>query len=371
MITIFLLGLLSVDDDLVLFRGTNMFEPISRNEVVVTSDGQVYLLNFQEKFIRHWDAQGKVVNTFGQKGNGPGEFNFPEGLALEGDHLYVNDLGNDQVHCFNTDGSFVESVRLPGRGLAIAKVKGGWATASFMGGLNAAGEVEVKLTDERFDNAIMVLSWPRAGMGGNIVVERNGSGTPKIPINPVDPKPYMAVGDQGRFLYICHPGEFRISVIDTQQKKVVHTIERDDNPIPFNEEYGAERLRQLKENRQGGGHVAAIEFVANFPDNFPVVRNFFLSGDGYLVIEKWTAQPDKLKNNLILDRTGKDQPVPYSPDVADRVVAVQGNYGFLTMHDADDDEGYLAKCTTAQIDRVAAANPINGERAPRMLMRMN
>ena len=366
-----LFGLLAIDEDVVQFRDTGIFEPISRNEVAITAEGHVYMLNFQERFIRHWNPEGKVVNTFGRKGKGPGELNFAEGFFLEGDRLYINDMGNEMVHSFHTDGTFIESMRPPSRGLTLAKVEGGWATANFMSGLNTSQKVTITLTDARLENGKEVLSWSRTGTGGNIVVRRGSSGTPKVPYNPVAEEPFMAVGPDGRYLYICHPGVFKISVIDTREKKVVHTIDRDDAAIPFNEEFGNEQLQKLKDNREAGGHMMQIEFEPNYPAHFPIVRNFYTSGEGLLVVEKWTGQPETTKNNLLLDRQGNDRKVPYNPANARRVVAIRGNYGYATLYDEDDDEGYLVKTPLSQLDGTIDANPITAQRAPRMLMRMN
>lgn len=51
---------------------------------------------------------GKLVRTMGKRGNGPGDFNFPEGLTVGKDgRLYVVDALNFRYQVFDADGKFV------------------------------------------------------------------------------------------------------------------------------------------------------------------------------------------------------------------------------------------------------------------------
>ena len=55
--------------------------------------------------------------TFGQRGDGPGEFNRPEGMTFDNqDRLLVADSCNHRVQCFAADGTFLHSYGRPGSG---------------------------------------------------------------------------------------------------------------------------------------------------------------------------------------------------------------------------------------------------------------
>lgn len=67
---------------------------------------------FVADVIRHriavFDLTGKLLRTFGERGDGPGQFNFPTHLALTPDgKLAVTDSLNFRVQILNPDGSFV------------------------------------------------------------------------------------------------------------------------------------------------------------------------------------------------------------------------------------------------------------------------
>lgn len=50
------------------------------------------------------DLKGRVLRSFGKRGAGPGEFNYPVAVAFRQDHLYVVDAMNFRVQILNLDG---------------------------------------------------------------------------------------------------------------------------------------------------------------------------------------------------------------------------------------------------------------------------
>ena len=52
------------------------------------------------------DMQGSVLQTIGKRGDGPGEFNYPTELRLDGDELIVVDAMNFRVQVFERSGTF-------------------------------------------------------------------------------------------------------------------------------------------------------------------------------------------------------------------------------------------------------------------------
>jgi ABC-type Fe3+ transport system permease subunit/DNA-binding beta-propeller fold protein YncE len=59
----------------------------------------------------------KFLTTFGHMGNGPGEFNRPEGLYVDAqDRLYVADSCNHRVQIFSGDGKFIRAYGKAGTG---------------------------------------------------------------------------------------------------------------------------------------------------------------------------------------------------------------------------------------------------------------
>ncbi len=59
--------------------------------------GRVYGADFGHGTIRVFDGGGTPLETFGRAGRGPGEFDRPEGVAVQGARIYITDFGNDRV----------------------------------------------------------------------------------------------------------------------------------------------------------------------------------------------------------------------------------------------------------------------------------
>lgn len=52
------------------------------------------------------DLNGKIRKSFGQRGDGPGQFNFPTELRIDGSALFVVDAMNFRIQLFDLDGNF-------------------------------------------------------------------------------------------------------------------------------------------------------------------------------------------------------------------------------------------------------------------------
>jgi len=63
------------------------------------------------------DMQGKVLQKIGGAGSGPGQFNFPTELRLQGEDLYVVDAMNFRVQVLDRSGKFKYAVGQIGEGL--------------------------------------------------------------------------------------------------------------------------------------------------------------------------------------------------------------------------------------------------------------
>lgn len=82
-------------------------------------------LEHQIKIFRRDGKQWHLLRAFGQRGNAPGEFNFPTYLWWSGERLYVSDALNFRIQVFDAAGAALGTFGQSGDGSGdAARVKG-------------------------------------------------------------------------------------------------------------------------------------------------------------------------------------------------------------------------------------------------------
>jgi hypothetical protein len=78
--------------------------------VAVDSSGQIYVTDAMDYSLKKFDADGKLLQKAGRKGQGPGEFLAPRLLARSYDHLFVTDQSIPGIQVFDHDLKFVRRI---------------------------------------------------------------------------------------------------------------------------------------------------------------------------------------------------------------------------------------------------------------------
>jgi DNA-binding beta-propeller fold protein YncE len=88
--------------------------------------GKLYVADTATHQVRIYRLDGTLENSFGKRGTGDGEFNYPTHLWLDGkDALYVADSLNYRIQIFRPDGAFVTRFGRHGDGSGdFASLKG-------------------------------------------------------------------------------------------------------------------------------------------------------------------------------------------------------------------------------------------------------
>lgn len=73
--------------------------------VIDAAQRRLYLSDTLHHKVFILDLEGNVLGNFGERGTGPGQFNFPTDLALRGDELLVLDAMNFRVQVFDHHGA--------------------------------------------------------------------------------------------------------------------------------------------------------------------------------------------------------------------------------------------------------------------------
>lgn len=99
--------------------GTNAGQLTMPRAVAVNAAGEIWLCEYtaRDRVQRFSPDGARGLACFGRWGAGPGEFNRPEGLAVDAaDRLYVADSCNHRVQVFAPDGTFIRAFGHPGTG---------------------------------------------------------------------------------------------------------------------------------------------------------------------------------------------------------------------------------------------------------------
>ena len=128
--------------------------PDAPTAIAIGPDNRLYVSDLGDT-IKVYGTDGSFVRSVGEQGSGPGQFNFPRDLALDGDgNVYVADTDNDRLQQLDADlqpvwifadalsGRFVAPVAIaysPLQGVLVSDTVGDQARVVFF---DSAGEFE-------------------------------------------------------------------------------------------------------------------------------------------------------------------------------------------------------------------------------------
>lgn len=85
--------------------------------LAISGDNYLYVADLNNHRICKFSLDGKMVNTFGKKGNKPGKFNEPSGVAVDNqNNVYVADAWNGRIQKFSSDGKYIMEIGGPKAG---------------------------------------------------------------------------------------------------------------------------------------------------------------------------------------------------------------------------------------------------------------
>jgi sugar lactone lactonase YvrE len=104
---------------------------------------ELFVVDAKRHDIKVLAPDGSLVRVIGQRGSGPGEFNFPLAIAGDGDMVWVADTGNHRIQALTRAGEFVtmfgQNGDAPGD-MALPK------------GIATDGNGHIYVVDGRFEN---------------------------------------------------------------------------------------------------------------------------------------------------------------------------------------------------------------------------
>jgi tripartite motif-containing protein 71 len=85
--------------------------------IAVDSSGNIYVADSGNERVEVFDKNGVYQSQFGTRGSGNGQFQYPSSIAFgAGGKIYVTDTGNNRVQVFDSNGTYVSQFGTYGQG---------------------------------------------------------------------------------------------------------------------------------------------------------------------------------------------------------------------------------------------------------------
>jgi len=194
--------------------------------ILVDQDDNIYISEYMDAVIKVFDKEGNYLRTFGQKGQGPGEFQSIFDMKLLPDERLITlDFRNRRTSIFNREGAFIDSHTWRNSHLSVYLTGSDWYVTeeNFF--------QEGKLFIKKYDlDGNEIQTWGEfTPYKMEIRSSREGTISMGVPYRPQS----VFAGDstQGRF-YHCLNDKYLIEVYD-QDGKLFRKIDRPYDPVPF------------------------------------------------------------------------------------------------------------------------------------------
>jgi hypothetical protein len=294
-------GPIRLDPDPAFGQGTEwnllFFNPYC--DLALGPDGSLFIASSREHKVFKFDAQGKFVKTFGQKGQGPGDFNNPgDPSVLDGKYLVVGEYAlANRISLFDLDGKFnriLTTKRGPYRPVALRDGKIAYLVNSYRGQGDEAkttqsvvirgidGPNETTVAERTFGTGMLMVG-PQSSMSfgdsttGAILVAATKDGN-------------LIVGDSlETHLEVYSPEGVRLSTVDLGLE-----------PIPVTKQlikrYKDHQIGEMKRDprkaqgplRESLKIIEDASFDHLFADRLPLYREVLVDAEGNILVFRRT-----------------------------------------------------------------------------------
>jgi hypothetical protein len=264
--------------------GPEAFVRVHPTSVGADSDGRLYVLDAGTFSVTIFDRDGEVVRSFGRRGGGPGEFDFPTDLAVTPDgRVGVYDFGVRGLVRFNPDGSVLPSIEMPGTTRKFA-LHGDRVIGAFRSATASADSTQQRVLD--FAPADTITLFARNEPQATSI----NVGCMRIGLPPIYTQD-IAWGANPQRTVIADPVTYSIRVFENgrqtaEWRRNVATIET--TPDFAAVEVGGDSMRfQAGPNRCAISAREAVESIGYAPF-VPLIRDLLVAPDGRVFAERRT-----------------------------------------------------------------------------------
>jgi hypothetical protein len=216
------------------------------------------------------------------------------------------------------------------------------------------------LTDARFTRQTPLATWPGERERGSRAKPRG----PWVEWNPVQGVTLYRTDRHGRYGYVLPVGTDALTIFDLKHGTEIGRPNLPDRTLPFDENWGSAQLEHLRETLREAGNEIPVK--PDFPDHFPVIRQFATTATDRLVIVLWrpdaivsTERAETYSGHNIRVFTLRGEPVPPDPldFLWDRVIHADKEQVILWGYDRDVEEFTLIWCERSELPSVLLSFP--------------
>jgi len=262
--------------------------------ILVDRKGNIWIIEASLQEIRVFDPSGKHLKTIGRNGKGPGEFTYPDGLAMAPDGMiWVHDPKNARFSIFDQDGKFVRQQLAPAGGYGYV-----WS-----GGIDLQGRIwdhlfyrdpkkpEVSYLRRASPewSKVDTLALPHCSAAGQTMEETTFKFPRGFAAVPFFPGPVSAIDYNDASLW-CAPtsAQYRLTRIRIEGHDTLARITGKANQLPVTAIERDSAVSRLKEFMKKAGEVA-LDW-SRIPKVKPLLSGAFADDQGRLWVRRTSEE---------------------------------------------------------------------------------
>lgn len=314
---------------------TDVFGTIQ--EISITEDGRVYVLDAKNFKIFIFNEDGKFISAFGKRGEGPGEIrNLQMGTQLfsVGNRIIVVDRG--RIHYFTREGKFIKTELYPFQTKPQAFVSETLfisAPATIDDRRNPEANIKLYNLSDKTEKIIATFKPYKKATAS----EETGGNQVIIAIVIGDITPLMLVRYHDGKIYQGMTNQYRIQITDLEGKPVNSFGIVKRKPKKITAQYKKELGKQL--NNAPVDMVKKI--IDGLPENASFFYNLFIDTKGMIHVFVSDPESGSRKSIDIFSPQGKylyRSEMKVDDGLIIRNFTQRGNYLFITTEDTDGEQ---------------------------------
>jgi hypothetical protein len=265
--------------------------------VQVDDEENIYVLDSKEFCVKVFDRNGKHIRTFGERGQGPAQFQYPFRMHLTaGKELLIYDSRNRRISFYSLGGKCLREIPTEQHNFqrTIPDSKGNIITERQIFGEKYITEIK------KFDSNLNPI----------ITIEAVEIETNPYVITLVNPAFNVRVMKNDNIVW-GYPSDFKYEIfIVNPEGKTIRKIIKDYDPVNITEE----EKDKLKKARFGDRELPA-EYKLEFPNNYHPYWYFICGDEGNLYTRTFEQNEEGLFRYDVFDHKGRYIAKFYLPEV--------------------------------------------------------